>query len=184
MDFLSVFLFNSRFPLKPDRFTGLTSRLTGGNRLNYHFYLKFEFNLVFSGYRSNRSGLPEPDRAGFILPVGKKKPCSGRRLLVIQCLQLINPNSDRMTCTDCIACEARRRGVRLGGHATAGRPTATTLAETARSTCGRREREDPVHLPSAAADVPTSLQPHQQLTLPPPARRLNGHPPLALTRPE
>ena len=29
---------------------------------------------VFSGNRSNQSGLPEPDGGGFIRPVGKKNP--------------------------------------------------------------------------------------------------------------
>jgi hypothetical protein len=41
-----------------DRLTGLIGRLPGGNRLNYKFWLKFEFFRVFTGIRGNRSSLP------------------------------------------------------------------------------------------------------------------------------
>ena len=70
----SIFLFNTPVTTQPERFKDLTGRLTGGNRLNCRFWFEVWIWPVFSGNRSNRSGLPEPDSGGFIQPVGEKKP--------------------------------------------------------------------------------------------------------------
>jgi len=77
-----------RLPLEPDRYTGLTGRLTDRNRLNRGLWFGFWIWPVFTGNRSNRTGLPLPVGGGLIPPVGKKNP--GSTLVIINHLRSWN----------------------------------------------------------------------------------------------
>ena len=52
------------------RYTGLTDRYTGTNRLNWEVWIW----PVPTGNRPNRTGIPEPDSSGLAGPVGKVNP--------------------------------------------------------------------------------------------------------------